>query len=138
MIRLLSVIAAICFLLLNAQAQSPTRRAITTAQARGLVLKALSAQQKRLPGLSAEQYQDPHSSRFLFFTVTWSGGSGQSVVVANYAVDPYTADVWSAVIECDEVQNRALQTLQGRTRQSLGLSDSDYKVIKTKGPLCEE
>jgi hypothetical protein len=108
------------------------------AQAQGLVLKALTAEQKRLPGLAAEQYQDPNSSRFFFFTVTWAAGPGQSVVVGNYAVDPYTGDVWSAVVACEELRNRTLQVLQGRLRQSLGLSEAQYKRLKTKGPLCEE
>lgn len=136
--RPLSAILATCLVLLIAHAHSATRPTITVAQAQGLVLKALTAEQKRLPGLGAQQYQDPNSSRFFFFTVTWAAGPGQSVVVGNYAVDPYTGDVWSAVVGCEELRNRALQVLQGRVRQSLGLSEAQYRRLKTKGPLCEE
>jgi len=135
--RLLRVGTVLSVLLVSAQAQGSAQRAISIPQAKSLVLKALSAEQKRLSGLGAERYQDPHSSRFFFFTVFWAAGPGQSVVVGNYAVDPYTGDVWSAARECGEIRNPDLQKFQRRVRESLGLSDAMYLRLKTKGPLCE-
>jgi hypothetical protein len=111
---------------------------ITLDQAKALVLASLTPEQKRLLKLGADQYHDPDSSRFLFFTVTWGAKPNQSVVVGNYAVDPYTGDVWSAVMECTEQVNPQLRALQARIRSSLGLSHSEYKRLKTKGPLCEK
>ena len=111
---------------------------ITPDQAKGLVLASLTPEQKKLPKLGAERYDDPSSSRFMFFTVTWEGRPNQSVVVGNYAVDPYTGDVWSAVIECYEQSNRQLRSIQARIRSSLGLSHPEYMRLKTKGPLCSK
>jgi hypothetical protein len=123
---------------LNQPVKSGSSHTVSKAQAQELVLVSLSAGQKGLPGLSAEQYKDLHSSRFLFFTVTWAAKEGQSVVVGNFAVDPYTGDVWNAAASCDEMQDRALQRLQRRVRKSLDLSEAEYKRLKTRGPLCEQ
>jgi hypothetical protein len=100
-------------------------------------MAVLTAEQKRLPKLGAEPYDDPHKPGFLFFTVTWAGTPNGSVVVGNYAVDRFTGDVWSAVIGCYEEKNEGLQALQVRIRAAMGLSASDYQQIKTKGPLCD-
>ncbi len=121
-----------------AWAGEPPERKITTAQARALVMASLTAEQKRLPKLEAEQYDAPGPSKFLFFTVTWEGTPKGSVVVGNYAVDPYTGDVFSATISCHEEKNKRLQALQVQVRANLHLSQSEYRRLKTKGPLCEE
>jgi len=73
----------------------------------------------------------------MFFTVVWSAPENQSVVVGNFAVDPYTGDVWNASSECDELTNPRLRALQKTVREALRLSQSDYKSLKVKGPLCE-
>jgi hypothetical protein len=73
----------------------------------------------------------------MFFTVVWAAGSKQSVVVGNYAVDPYTGDVWSATAACDEMSNPKLRSLQKALRDALRLSPSEYTRLKTKGPLCD-
>lgn len=111
---------------------------MTAEQARELVIASLTAEQRRLPSLEAEQYDAPDSSQFVFFTVTWRGTPNGSVVVGNYAVDSYTGDVWSAVIGCYEVKNKKLSALQSQVRATLHLSQSEYQRLKTKGPLCEE
>ena len=111
---------------------------ITTAQARSLVMASLTAEQRRLPKVEAEPYDAPDVSKFLFFTVTWEGMPKGSVVVGNYAVDPYTGDVFSATIGCYEEKNKNLQALQTHIRATLHLSQSEYQRLKTKGPLCEE
>ena len=132
------VAALVCLELAVALQSEPPKRTITLERAKSLVLTSLTPEQKKLPSLGAEQYQDPHSSRFLFFAVTWGAKSNQSVVVGNYAVDPYTGAVFSAVIECTEENNPQLQELQARIRSSLKLSRSEYLRLKTKGPLCTE
>jgi len=70
--------------------------------------------------------------------VTWEGTPKGSVVVGNYAVDPYTGDVFSATIGCYEEKNKRLEALQAQIRAKLHLSQSEYQRLKTKGPLCEE
>lgn len=82
--------------------------------------------------------QDPNTTKFLFFTVTWAGTPNGSVVVGNYAVDPHTGDVFSATIGREEVKNKSLEALQRRVRATLHLSDAEYQKLKTKGPLCDE
>ena len=115
-------------------------RKITTAQARSLVMASLTADQARLPGVEAEPYDVPPGAppRFMVFTVTWAGTRNGSVVVGNYAVDPYTGDIFSATASCYEERNRNLGALQTRIRATLHLSRSEYLKLKTKGPLCDE
>lgn len=125
-----------CSTLSYAQADAP--RTVTVAQAKELVLAALTPQQRHLPKLAAESYDAPDSpSTFLYFTVVWEGTPTGSVVVGNYAVDPRTGDVFSATIECTEQKNTHLRTLQARARAALHLSAAEYRRLKTKGPLCE-
>ena len=114
---------------------------ITAEQARKLVMASLSPQELGMPGVEAEQVPGPPDSstpRFLFFTVVWAQTSAKgSVVVGNYAVDPYTADAWSATTSCDEMENAELVRLQRTIRSALHLSARRYNALKTNGPLCD-
>ena len=120
-----------------AHASEPSRPTVNQDQAQRLVLGALTTEQRSLPGVATEPYKDPHSSLFMFFTVVWAAGPKQSVVVGNYAVDPHTGDVWSATDACDELSNPKLRSLQKTIHDALRLSPSEYKRLKTKGPLCD-
>jgi len=128
---------AACFAATTWAADLPEHK-ITKGQAEMLVMASLSAQQRRLPKVEAEPFDASDSSRFMFYTVTWEGTSNGSVVVGNYAVDPYTGDVFSATRECYEEKNARLESLQAQVRAKLHLSQSKYRRIKTKGPLCEQ
>lgn len=126
--------------LATAMASGAAERKITVEQARSLVMASLTAQQRRLPKVEAEHFDDPDnpSPKFWIFTVTWEGLPQGSVVVGIYAVDPYTGDVFIATSECDEVKNKRLEHLQAQVRTKLRLSQSEYQRLKTKGPLCQE
>ena len=113
-------------------------RKISVFQAKELIAASLTVQQRRLPKLQVEQFYEPGSSRFWFFTAMWEGLPKGSVVVGNYAVDPCSADVFSAVASCDEILNPTLQSLQRRIRTGLHLSKAEYQRLKTRGPLCEQ
>jgi hypothetical protein len=115
---------------------SPDR--IDAAQAKALVIASLTPKQRRLPSLGVEPYRVPAPSKFLFLTVTWAGMPNGSVVVGNYAVDPYTGDVFSATSACQEEKNKHLKALQRKIRATLHLTKAEYKKLKTKGPLCGE
>jgi hypothetical protein len=132
------VLLLFCLYAATARAGEPPKHKVTTGQARALVMASLTAEQRRLPKLEAEQYDAPGSSKFLFFAVTWEGTPKGSVVVGNYAVDPYTGDVFSATIGCYEEKNKRLWALQAQVRATLHLSQSEYQQLKNKGPLCEE
>src|ERR1700735_2075293 len=95
---------------------------ITIAAARALVVAALSSQERALPDIEAQQVSPPKSARFLFFVVTWKGAINGSAVVGNYAVDPYTGDVWSATSSCDEMINGELRRMQMKMRLAIHLS----------------
>jgi hypothetical protein len=127
----------LAFCAATAWAGDPPQRAITSAQAKALVMAALTDQQRQLPKVEAEREDAPSSSsRFLFFTVTWAGTPNESVIVGNYAVDPYTGDVFSSTRECYEEKNKRLEALQAQVRAKLHLSQSEYQRLRTKGPLC--
>jgi hypothetical protein len=136
--KALALLLLVSLSTIEVSATGTSGKKITTAQARSLVMASLTAEQRRLPKVEAEPYDAPDTSKFLFFTVTWEGTPKGSVVVANYAVDPYTGDVFSATIGCYEEKNKNLQALQTRIRATLHLSQSEYQRLKTKGPLCEE
>lgn len=119
-------------------AQASWAKRISLKQARVLVMACLTPNEKGLPRLGIEPYQDPNSPRFIFFAVTWSGTAGGSVVVGNYAVDPYTGDVFSATIACHQEKNRVLEAAQRQIRASLDLTPTKYQELKTNGPLCEK
>ena len=121
----------------TAEAVDPPGRRITIDQAEALVMASLTPQQRRLPKVEADAFAPPNPSRFLFFTVTWEGTPNGSVVVGNYAVDPYTGDVFSSTMSCYEEKNKRLTALQTRIRAQLHLARPEYKRLKTKGPLCE-
>lgn len=92
-------VIALCFLLAldlaTAVTSGPAERKITVEQARALVMASLTAQQRRLPKVGVEHFDDPDNPtpKFWIFTVIWEGLPEGSVVVGNYAVDPYTGDV---------------------------------------------
>lgn len=124
----------------TAMAGGRAERKITVEQARALVMASLTTQERRLPKVGAEHFDDPAnpSPKFLIFTVVWEGSPKGSVVAGMYAVDPYTGDVFVANKECDEVKNKRLERLQAQVRAKLHLSQAVYRRLKTKGPLCEQ
>ena len=122
----------------SACATEPSPDRLDSEQATALVMASLSPRERRLPRLGVDPYKDPNSSRFLFFTVTWAGAPHGSVVVGNYAVDPYTGDVFSATMACQEEKNKHLEAVQRQVRASLRLTQTAYQKLKTKGPLCGE
>lgn len=132
--RRISILFACLPLVAPIRAQS--HRVITPTEAQNLVLASLTAREKRLPGVGLDSDGKLDSSGFLFFTVVWASGPKDSVVVGNYAVDPRTGDVWSATSSCLEKSNRKLRAIQRHLRVELGLTDTDYKRLKTRGPLC--
>jgi hypothetical protein len=125
---------------LGAHAQNPPLRGriLTPVQAESLVIASPSNRQKRLPGIQTDQFKEAEFPRYLFFTVVWAPPEKWvgSVVVGNYAVDLETADVWSATTSCKVESNRRLRSLQQRLRLDLGLTDTEYRQLKTNGPLC--
>jgi len=121
-----------------APAAASAPRKITTEQAHALVLASLTPEQSRLTKLNVLPYDSPEKSIFWFFTITWAGTPTGSVVVGNYAVDPYTGDVFSASSASYEYKSAKLQSLQAKVRESLHLSRPEYERLKTKGPLCDK
>jgi len=123
------------------------KQKITLEQAKMLVLAALTPAQRRLPGLAFEgdvdkahktlsSDIDSKNTRFAVFYVIWNGMPDSSITVGFYAVDIYTGDVFSSVMDCAEYYNKKLEILQRKIRHSLHLTNTQYKKIKTKGPTC--
>ena len=122
-----------------ASPQNLPQNKITEPEAKTLVIAALTSKQRQLPGLEAELGEPASPSRFLLIMVVWEGlPEGGSVMVGNYEIDTYTGDVFSATMECKEETNRRIKALQKKIHAELHLSQSEYRRIKTKGPLCED
>jgi hypothetical protein len=125
-----------CLCVLSASGENKAERRVTPDQARVLVLAALTPKQRQLPSLETDSYNNPDSSRFLFFSVTWGKTANGSEVVGSYAVDPFTGDVFSATATCHEEKNKNLEALQKQFRATLNLTQAEYQRLKTKGPRC--
>jgi len=89
----------VSFYATTAIASGTAERKITVEQARALVMASLTAQQRRLPKVEADHFDDPDNPnpKFWIFTVTWEGLPQGSVVVGIYAVDPYTGTFYRHV-----------------------------------------
>jgi len=132
----------ICLCVTCVNTSAAEKRKITIDQAKTLVLATLTPKQRRLPGLVAISGKDLgasdkeiDTSRYYSFTVVWD--SHKEGVFGNYAVDPYTGDVFDGVMEdCDGYSNKRLRALQKQIRRSLHLTDAEYHKIKTHGPEC--
>lgn len=124
-------------LFLSAFAQQATRR-VSVDEAKDLVLAALPAKAKQLPKFGLEGGVDPTYPHFYIFMAYWEGAPNGSMVIGHYAVDYSTADVWDAVMACEELSTPALQKMQMKIRSRIGLSKSDYHKIKGTCPLETE
>ena len=112
-------------------------RTVTKGEAEAPIRAALPAKLKRLPKFGVEISQDSNFPRFYSALVYGEGEPNGSVMVGTYDVDRETGDVWNAVASCDEMSTAALRRLQKNIRKEIGLSGSEYKRVKSKGPLCE-
>jgi hypothetical protein len=121
-------------LCVSAAAQHPGTR-VSVEEAKKLVLAALPSSAKQLPKFGLEGGRDPDSAGFYVFMAYWAGAPNGSVVIGHYAVDASTADVWNAVMACEELSTPALRKLQARVRSRIGLSDAEYRKRKRRCPL---
>jgi hypothetical protein len=111
-------------------------RSVSVEEAKNLVFEALPKKARHLPSLSLEGGLDPAYPGFYVISVMWAGAPNGSCVYGNYAVDSSTGDVFDAVSECAEISTPSLRKLQAKIRSLIGLSDSEYHKIRSKGPLC--
>ena len=112
-------------------------RNVSADQAKNLLLEALPLKTRHLPKFGLDGGLAPDRPRFYFFSATWAGFPNGSAVIGNYAVDASTGDVFSTTVECEEISTPSLRKLQAEIRKRIGLSDSEYHKIKSKGPLCQ-
>ena len=133
-----AVCAALLVLCAGAASATSPHRHVSQRQAEALVLAALDPPQRKLPKLEAVPDEAHSSAKFMGFTVVWAGEKNGSVVVGTYAVDRDTGDVFGGSSECDEKKNPRLALIQTRVRAAIHLAPSDYRRVKSKGPLCED
>ena len=132
-------LVAVCLLVLTlcvaAVAQQQDSRLVTDDEARKLVMAAMPSSAKHLPKFGLEGGLDSHDPRFYVFMAYWAGAPNGSMVIGNYAVDTLTADVWDAVMACQELSTPALRKLQKEVRSRVGLSQAQYRKVKRRCPL---
>jgi hypothetical protein len=132
-------LVAVCLLMMAlrvaAVAQQQDSRLVTDVEARKLVMAALPSSAKRLPKFGLEGGLDSHDPRFYVFMAYWAGAPNGSMVIGHYAVDTSTADVWDAVMACQELSTPALRKLQVEVHSRLGLSEAQYRKVKRRCPL---
>jgi hypothetical protein len=133
-----SVGAEKCLCSLGMDAVTSATRKLTLAQAKLLVMAALTPNERRAPGLTigeGSEYYSNSNLRFIMFHVGWAATEG-SDLIGWYSVDIYTGDVFSSVAECGEYYSKKLEALQKKIRRSLRLTEVQYKKLKTNGPEC--
>jgi hypothetical protein len=108
-------------------------RSLTIKEAREMVLVAAGPHNR---GLYLEPYNNPALSAFYLFQGLREAPAGASPSVGFFAVDRRTGDVWSAVV-CDEYKSAALARQQQKLRKHIGLSNADYRQLRSPGPMCE-
>lgn len=99
---------------------------------RGFQNVSLPQYTHHLPGLEFEQYEGS-SNRFYFFTATWAAPENSGVVVGEYAVDPFTGDVWSATSSCNELSTAKARKLQ-KTVRNWGCRGGNIRGSRRTGP----
>jgi hypothetical protein len=104
---------------------------VSEQQARELAEAALTPGERKVGADFGNS--DVDSNGFLIVTLVPLRGEG----VLNFAVDRRTGDVWSPSSECLEITNSRLRNLQATLRRQLGISRSEYRKLKTHGPLCD-
>lgn len=110
--------------------------AITKPDAVHLIMASLPAEARKLPQLGVDVRVDEQHRRYYAVDITWAGSPNGSAVYGSYYVDRETGDVWNALTECTEIDTPALRRLQAAIRMRIGLSESEYRKRKRKGPLC--
>jgi hypothetical protein len=109
----------------------PKSRFLSEQQAIALAQAALTPGERKV-GADFDHIQTT-SRGYLMVTLVPLRGEG----VVNFAVDRRTGDVWSPSRECFEITNDRVRSLQAKLRRQLGISQSDYRKLKTHGPLCD-
>jgi len=114
-------------------------RIITADEAKGLVLIALAPHSD---GVSLVLYKvaplsvASSDAFYGFQALRQNAPAGASANVGFFAVDRRTGDVWNAVI-CEEHRSPELRRQQQAVRKRIGLSDAQYKKLRSPGPMCE-
>ena len=105
------------------------QRQLKVEEVEHLARAALSAETKRLPGLSLER-QKQLPRRAVIFDVLWSNPGPGSVHVQFLLVDLDTAEVWEPTV-CRRVITSSLLAEQRLLRKRLKISISEVKRART-------
>jgi len=134
-VKLVAFCLFVMTLCVAAVAGQQDSRLVADDEARKLVMAALPSSTKHLPKFGLEGGLDSHDPRFYVFMAYWAGAPNGSMVIGHYAVDTSTADVWDAVMACQELSTPALRKLPKGVRLRLGLSEAQYRRVKRRCPL---
>lgn len=72
---------------------------------------------------------------FFYFEANWYGPIRTSPHLGNFAVNPWTGDVFNAD-NCKRLTSPSLKKAQGAIRKRLGLGREDYARLRAKRPVC--
>jgi hypothetical protein len=130
-----SLVIALVFACVMADAQSTQPRQLTVQEAHLILEASLPDKTKKLPGYELDDSAGYDPERFYFIEVLWDNPGG-SVVWGNFAVDKTTGDLWSAVI-CKKYSSLRIREEQRKIREQIGLTNATYNRVKRLGPICE-
>ena len=129
--RLLQTMILLCALRNSAGAAD---KQLSVQAAQNVAEAALSAETRRLPGLSLNPGKI-EDGRCLEFDVRWANRGPGSVHVEFLTIDLRTAAVWTGVAgSLSLVSNPALARHQHEARRSVGATDAEYKAAVESHP----
>ncbi len=108
-----------------------TNSRIEATEASKLVYEGIK---KHNAGASIHAISNPYDQDFLYFQATWPNPVG-SPVIGNFAVNPWTGDVWNAA-GCERLTSRSLKSAQEGIRKRFHIAKAEYGKLHAKTPLC--
>lgn len=112
--------------------QNQSRR-IEMAEASKLVYEGIKLHN---PDATITNVANPYDRDFMYFQGLWPNPVG-SPVIGNFAVNPWTGDVWD-VGGCDRVSLPSIRRQQEGIRKRFQITKKEYARLQAKKPLCEK
>ena len=85
-------------------------------------------------GANIHVVSNPYDQDFIYFQATWANPVG-SPVIGNFAVNPWTGDVWNTA-GCEHLSSPSLKKEQAGIRKRFGLTKEEYAKFHARRPLC--
>lgn len=109
----------------------PNERSVSRSEASKLVYEGIK---KHNTGATIHAMADRYDQVFMYFQAIWPNPVG-SPVIGNFAVNPFTGDVWNTG-GCERVSSPSLRKDQQGIRKRFRLAGRQYARLHAMRPIC--